>query len=153
MELKKCVDLYGAGYVDDRQHFVEMLRQYREDPELQYEDSFLKAYYECFQLETRKKPFLYWEKHRVESGWIGLPWFGDKQKVVFVQEQETRPGETIISARSDEFGHAEFGRLIRHYELFKEGYQRNIFRRLYQWYCSLKGRLPLCRLGRAHRVA
>ena len=133
VELKKCVDLYGAGYVDDRQHFVEMLRQYREDPELQYEDSFLKAYYECFQpRNTEETLFVHRGKApKLRSGWIGLPWFGDKnKKVVFVRERgETRPGGNHhFGPNSDEFGHAEFGRLIRLYELFKkEGYQPELF--------------------------
>ncbi|NLJ81241.1 MAG: hypothetical protein GX335_09480 [Firmicutes bacterium] len=48
VELAKCLDLYGAGYANDKHHFTGTLKQYQRDPQLKYEDSLLKRYYDYF---------------------------------------------------------------------------------------------------------
>lgn len=133
VELSKCLDLYGSGYLDDAHHFTEVLKQYEENNELEYNDSVLKAYYEQFQPKNLEEA-LFIEKGRaplLNKGWIGYPWFWNKQmKVIFNKEHnETRPGGIHhFGPNTEEFGAGELKRLIPLYKIFKEqGYQPELF--------------------------
>ena len=133
VELDKCVDLYGAGYVGDFQHFIEVLKEYQENRELEYEDSVLKAYYDRFQPKNMEEA-LFIQKGRAPRlghGWIGYPWDWDKSlKVVYTQSpQETRPGGNHhFGPNTDQFGETEFKRLVPLYVILKEqGYHPELF--------------------------
>jgi len=133
VKLSKCLDLYGSAYLDDAHHFTEVLKQYEENNELEYNDSVLKAYYDQFQPKNLEEA-LFIEKDRapiLNKGWIGYPWFWNKQmKVIFNKEHnETRPGGIHhFGPNTEEFGAGELKRLIPLYKIFKEqGYQPELF--------------------------
>lgn len=133
VELARCVDLYGAGFVGDRHHFVEVLQQYAENPELQYEDSVLKDYYDHFKPRNLEEG-LFAQKgraYKLRAGWIGFPWFWNKErKAIFSKKLgETRPGGNHhFGPNTEKFGAAEFGRLLPLYEILKkESYHPELF--------------------------
>ncbi|NMB35507.1 MAG: hypothetical protein GX989_04355 [Firmicutes bacterium] len=131
--VKKCVDLYGAGYRDDFQHFVAVLQEYEQNPKLTYPDSVLKTYYDRFQPKNTEEALFAVKGRapRLRAGWIGFPWFGDKsRRVVFDPSPgETRPGGNHnFGPNTEEFGRAELGRLLYNYNLLQEeGYQPELF--------------------------
>ena len=133
VELDKCIDLYGAGYTDDFQHFVAVLNEYAGNPELKYEDSVLNTYYERFQPRNAEEALFIKQGRapRLRHGWIGYPWLWDRSlKVVFDPSPgETRPGGNHhFGPNTDEFGEAEFKRLVPLYNILKEqGYHPELF--------------------------
>lgn len=133
VDLAKCTDLFGAAYINDFQQFVAMLKEYGEDPELKYEDSVLKEYYDKFKPRNQEET-LFAKRGRarkLDRGWIGYPWsWYPERRVVFMPERgETRPGGNHnFGPNSFEFGSAEFGRLIHLYDLLKmQGYHPELF--------------------------
>lgn len=116
VEVAKCVDLYGAGYLDDWHPFVAALQEHRENPDLKYEHSILKQYYEQFRPSNLEQA-LFSKKgraQRLERGFIGLPWFWNRTKKVVFQDRpgETRPGGNhFFGPNSEKFGKSEWGRL------------------------------------------
>ncbi len=133
VELSKCLDLYGSGYLNDAHHFTEVLKQYQGNNELEYSDSVLKTYYDQFQPRNLEEA-LFIEKGRapmLSKGWIGYPWLWNKKmKVIFNKEHsETRPGGIHhFGPNTDDFGAGELKRLIPLYKIFKEqGYQPELF--------------------------
>lgn len=133
VELIKCTDMYGAGYIDDFNHFVEVIKQYEENPNLKYEDSILKDYYDYFRPRNLEEG-LFGPEGRVpklRQGWTGYPWYWDKTKrVAFTNKRgETRPGGIHhFGPNTEEFGQNEFQRLIGLYGYFKKhGYYPEMF--------------------------
>ena len=133
VELTKCVDLYGAGYVTDWHPFVQVLKQHQEEINLKYEDSILREYYDKFKPKNLEEG-LFAKRGRarkLERGWIGLPWFWDENKRVIFEDKlgETRPGGNhFFGPNTEEFGAAELGRLVHLLPVLEEqGYQPEFF--------------------------
>lgn len=133
VDLRKCTDMYGAGYIDDWHHFVETLKEYKGNPEITYDDSVLKQYYAHFQPRNLEDG-LFTKRGRaskLRSGWIGYPWYWSAElKVIFENTPaETRPGGNHhFGPNTDEFGQGELARLTPLYTAFKQqGYQPELF--------------------------
>lgn len=124
VELNKCRDLYGAGYIDDFHHFVETLKEYEKDPNLKYENSILKEYYDRFQPKNLEEG-LFSQKgkaQKLSKGWIGYPWDWDKSKMLIFSDriEDTRPGGIHhFGPNNSNFGQEEFERVIDLYRLLK----------------------------------
>lgn len=133
VELNKCKDVYASGYINDFNPFVELIKQYEENPMLRYEDSMLKKYYDNFTPRNLEEHlFCSSEKApELRRGWIGYPWVWDrKQKVIFQKKiNDTRPGGIhYFGPNTDEFGKNEFHRLINLYSYLKtHGYHPELF--------------------------
>ena len=133
VEVNKCVDSYGAGYVDDWHHFVEFLKEYEENPEISYQDSILKGYYDEFKPRHLEEALFnaLGRASKLNRGWIEYPWIHDKnQKVVFGNKlKDTRPGGNHnFGPNTEEFGTNEFNRLLVLYNLLKKNdYHPEIF--------------------------
>lgn len=145
LELEKCKDLFGAGYIGDYHPFVEVLKQYEENPNLQYKDSVLKEYYDNFQPKNLEEG-LFGQRGKapkLRKGWIGYPWDWEKeQRVIFMDKlKDTRPGGIhFFGPNTIEFGQGEFDRLIKLYTMFKrQGYHPELFSDGYiSGYCLIK---------------
>lgn len=133
VDISKCRDLYGAGYVDDFHPFAEVLREYQKNPELEYEDSILKKYYDTFQPSNLEEGLFARNRNvvRLKRGWIGYPWYWDKdKKMIFTDKiNDTRPGGIhFFGPNTEEFGQGELERLKDLYDNLKEhGYNPEMF--------------------------
>lgn len=135
VDLSNCVDLNGFHYLNDWQHCVQVLEEYKLNPELTYEESVLKKYYDRFCPSNLEEQYFYEdqlqkEKKPLNEGWGIYPWFNiPKPKQLQKTRIETRIGGSHhFGPNTDEFGKEEFKRLIRTYEkLKKESYHPEIY--------------------------
>ncbi len=125
VETDKCRDNNGFSYTDEGHYFVETLKQYEKNRELAYEESPLKEYYDSFQPLNRRDNYL-WEEgvecFPMDHGWLYDPWRKPANPPLRKKRFETRKGGNHnIGPNTQEFGQAEFKRLIGAYEVLKEG--------------------------------
>jgi|GEM_PF-2470441 hypothetical protein len=125
VQTDKCRDNNGFSYTDEGHYFVETLKQYESKSDLEYKDSFLKEYYESFQPQNRRDNYL-WEEgvecFPMDHGWLYDPWRKPANPPLRKKRFETRKGGNHnIGPNTQEFGQAEFKRLIGAYEALKYG--------------------------------
>lgn len=135
VDTDKCCDLNGFHYKNDWQHFVEVIKEYEENPEIRYEDSVLKRYYDRFTPRNLQEQYFTEEtivenKKPISDGWGIYPWFSVRQKVKPQKNRvETRPGGSHhFGPNTDSFGREEFNRIITTYNILKENpYEPEIY--------------------------
>lgn len=125
VQVDKCRDNNGFQYSEKGHYFVETLKQYEVDRDLEYGDSFLKIYYDSFQPRNRRDNYL-WEEgvdcFPMDHGWLYDPWRKPANPPLRKKRFETRKGGNHnIGPNTEEFGQAEFKRLIGSYEVLREG--------------------------------
>jgi hypothetical protein len=125
VQTDKCRDNNGFSYTDEGHYFVETLKQYEKNRELAYEESPLKEYYDSFQPLNRRDNYL-WEEgvecFPMDHGWLYDPWRKPANPPLRKKRFETRKGGNHnIGPNTQEFGQAEFKRLIGAYEALKYG--------------------------------
>ena len=132
VQADKCRDNNGFQYTENGHYFVETLKQYEKDRDLEYGDSFLKKYYEGFQPNNRRDNYL-WEEgvecFPMDHGWLYDPWRKPANPPIREKRFETRKGGNHnIGPNTQEFGQAEFKRLTGAYEVLREeGYNPDFF--------------------------
>ncbi|MGF7184469.1 tetratricopeptide (TPR) repeat protein [Desulfitispora alkaliphila] len=135
VDIEKCCDLNGFHYVNDWQHFVEVIKEYEENPNIRYEDSVLKKYYESFTPRNLQEQYYFDDeieesKKPISEGWGIYPWFNVKGKVkAQTNRVETRPGGSHhFGPNKDSFGKEEFDRIITTYKILKDSpYEPEIY--------------------------
>src|SRR5699024_8979207 len=94
VELAHCCDRYGFSYSDEGYHpYVETIKQYIKNPNITYDDSSLKRFYETFQPHNLAEALSFKEPigaSPIAKGWIGYPWFWRENMRVTVTDH---PGE------------------------------------------------------------
>ncbi|MGM0396445.1 MAG: hypothetical protein ACQEP4_05255 [Bacillota bacterium] len=132
VKMDKCRDNNGFMYTERGHYFVETLKQYEENNELSYEDSYLREYYDKFQPRNRRDNYLWQEE--VECfpmchGWLFDPWRNPANPPLKERRFETRRGGNHnIGPNTQDFGRAEFKRLTRAYDILREaGYNPDFF--------------------------
>ncbi len=135
--LEKCVDINGFTFSpEDWQHFSATIREYLDNPELEYQGSILERFFEKFTPKNRQEqwaPHLEEDIYPANKGWPGLPWIrvpGNVTKIA--QKFETdltriRGGNQHFGPNSKKFGQEELERIISAYHLMEKGYQPEIF--------------------------
>ncbi len=132
VDMDKCRDNNGFMYTEEGHYFVETLKQYENNEDLRYEESYLKEYYEKFQPDNRRDNYL-WEEgldcFPMDHGWLYDPWRRTANPPLRKKRFETRKGGNHnIGPNTEEFGHAEFNRLKGAYNALKEkGYNPDFF--------------------------
>lgn len=132
VDMDKCRDNNGFMYTEEGHYFVETLRQYENNGDLEYEESYLKGYYEGFQPDNRRDNYL-WEEgvdcFPMDHGWLYDPWRRPANPPLRKKRFETRKGGNHnIGPNTEEFGQAEFNRLKGAYDALKEnGYNPDFF--------------------------
>ena len=130
--MDKCRDNNGFQYSEKGHYFVETLRQYEMDRELDYGESILKEYYDSFQPNNRRDNYL-WEEgvecFPMDHGWLYDPWRKPANPPLRKKRFETRKGGNHnIGPNTEEFGQAEFKRLVGAYQVLKDaGYNPDFF--------------------------
>jgi len=125
VKMDKCRDNNGFQYTEGGHYFVETLREYENNSDLEYKDSFLRKYYDSFQPNNRRDNYL-WEEggecFPMDHGWLYDPWRSPANPPLRKRRFETRKGGNHnIGPNTEEFGQAEFRRLIGAYEALKDG--------------------------------
>jgi len=133
-DLEKCRSLNGFGYTGQAwDHFAATLKEVLENPEITYEESTLRRFYEAFQPQNRKDHYFGEEKGDLaplDRGWTLLPWMETKNRQLNpVKSPESRPGGNHhYGPNTDDFGSREFGKLKKTYRMIgKRGYLPEIF--------------------------
>lgn len=134
VELQCCRSLNGFGYTDEGwDHFVETLKEAKDNPELSYEQSILKRFYGRFQPGNRQEHFFGSnnpDMAPLNKGWTILPWMETKNRqLIPLKSPVSRPGGNHhYGPNSDEFGRREFNKLVKTDSLIKRfGYLPEIF--------------------------
>lgn len=147
VDMNKCLDIHGAAYIKDFHHFVESLKEYDKNPDITYEKSILKAYYNKFKPKNQEEVIFAKDKEmpKLRYGYTGYPWYWSKnEKLKFTEAPgETREGGNhFFGPNTDKFGAAELRRLIHLYKIFKkQGYHPEMFSDGYiSGYLLIKGK-------------
>ncbi len=143
VEVEKCRDLNGMAYTEEGwNHFLALLRQLQQNPELEYGDSVLKTYFNCFTPRNRQEQLFEEDGEEMEPicrGWTLLPWMDSKGLMVNSgQRPESRPGGNHhFGPNSEAFGSREFmmikdtfamiQRMGYHPEIFPDGHIQGYF--------------------------
>ncbi|TMW72380.1 tetratricopeptide repeat protein [Alteribacter natronophilus] len=135
VDINKCIDNYGFSYRPGGFHpFVAAVNQLEVKPNLDYKDSVLNRFYECFQpenlydaLELQQDFFT-----DLKRGWIGYPWHvssGGKQVSMNEWIGTTREGGNhFFGPNTEDFGAEELKRLVTNLRNIKEvGYIPEVF--------------------------
>lgn len=132
IQMDKCRDNNGFSYKEKGHYFVETLKQYQKNKDLQYKESYLYEYYEGFQPRNRRENYL-WEDSvccfPLSSGWLYDPWRKPANPYLRENRFQTRKGGNHnFGPNSDGFGEAEFKRLVNAYgAIEKYGYRPDFF--------------------------
>ena len=133
-DLEKCRSLNGFGYTGQAwDHFAAALKEALENPELTYDESILKHFYEAFRPQNRKEHYFGYEAGDfapLDRGWTLLPWMETKNRQLNpVKSPESSPGGNHhYGPNTDDFGQREFEKLKKTYRMIgKRGYLPEIF--------------------------
>lgn len=134
VEVARCRDLNGWAYTGKGwNHFVALLRQLEEQPDLEYRDSVLRDFYRRFTPGNRQEQ-LFPEEERelppLSQGWTLHPWVDSRGVMTNPRESPTtRPGGNHhYGPNSDEFGEREFKQIKQTFRLIQQyGYQPEVF--------------------------
>ena len=132
VNVEKCRDKNGFSYVEGGHYFAETLRQYEKNPQLTYDQSYLRFYYEHFQPANAQERCLWMDGQDhppLSLGWPPDPWSERPPKPVREERGETRSGGNHnMGPNTDKFGKAEFQRIITAYNYLKtQGYRPEFF--------------------------
>jgi len=135
--LNKCVDINGFTFTPgDWQPFAAAIREYLENPELEYRGSILEKFFQKFTPKNRQEqwaPHLEQGIYPANKGWIGLPWIRVPGKTTSVAKKfeteltRNRGGNQHFGPNSQKFGQEELGRIIKAYQHMEKGYQPELF--------------------------
>lgn len=132
VDLSKCRDNNGFLYTEPGHYFVETLRQYEANEHLDYENSYLRQYYKAFQPQNRRDNYLLDREGDIfplNHGWLYDPWRKPANPPLRKERFETRKGGNHnLGPNTEEFGRAEFKRLVHAYNMLKQhGYHPDYF--------------------------
>ncbi|MCP3029947.1 hypothetical protein LF817_01195 [Halobacillus sp. A1] len=150
VDVSKCCDWQCYSYSSEGWHYLTaVLKQFINNPALDYQSSVLKKYYDLYQPKSLMECLFYGEGYkRLRTPWSPLPW-RPNTKWMTGENQHFGPN-------SDEFGEKEFLRVVSIYKKLKEdgylpeenedGYIRGQFLKKGEDYRFLAG-------GGQHRLA
>lgn len=134
VQVEKCRDLNGMAYNQEGwNHFVALLQQYQNNPELKYKHSVLKDYFDRFTPCNRQEQLFEKEDNGLpplSEGWTLLPWMNPDGVLLNPEESpKSRPGGNHhYGPNSEEFGKKEFKKIIDTFTMIKRfGYHPEIF--------------------------
>lgn len=134
VEVDHCRSLNGFNYNGDGwNHFTAVLQELLDDPDLTYDKSILKKFYDSFQPQSRQEQFFGSESKvlpPLDRGWTLLPWVDTKNRRFNPVESPVLNvgGNPHYGPNSDDFGTHVCRRLLATYMLLSQyGYQPEIF--------------------------
>jgi len=134
VELAKCRSLNGFSFGGGGwNHFSALLEELLANPDLAYEESILKKFYDCFQPKNRQEQLFGSEGEALpplDRGWTLLPWVDTKNRSFNPLEspQLNGKGNPHYGPNKVEFGQYVCRRLLAGYMLIREyGYLPEIF--------------------------
>ena len=132
VDIDKCRDNNGFMYSSKGHYFVETIKQYISNPNITYRESYLKDYYEKFTPSNRRDNYLWSfdaDCFPMDHGWLYDPWRKPANPPLRLARFETRKGGNHnFGPNTEEFGEAEFKRLVSVYESLKlNGYNPDLY--------------------------
>ncbi len=134
VDVERCRSLNGFGFTENGwNHFTAALKEQLENPDLPYNKSVLKAFYENFQPCNRQEQLFGYRQDPLpplDRGWTLLPWVETKNRHTnpigspFTRDKANHH----YGPNSDQFGRLVQKKLLDTYTLIKKhGYMPEIF--------------------------
>ncbi len=137
MNIEDLIGISAFTYGKDGWHYYSaVIRELEENPNLLYEESSLKRFYDRFQPKNRLEQWLDdcgEELYPLSRGWPNLPWYDmDKQQRLIPKtysnpRRKERGGNQHWGPNSDRFGREELARIKAAYEMMKTGYLPKVY--------------------------
>ncbi|WP_350344136.1 sugar-transfer associated ATP-grasp domain-containing protein [Proteinivorax tanatarense] len=134
VEINKCSDIFAFGFGDDDWHpFVELLKEYKECPNLKYQESVLGRFYQLFRPENLQDAIGGENgiKAPASQGWSPLPWSVHSNKCYLENKKQKKTVDQqnyFFGPNSNQNGKIEMKKLIDYYKLINDtGYHPDVF--------------------------
>lgn len=134
--LTHCIDVNVFSYGEKGWHpWIELGKEFQEQPEIQYHQSFLYTFYRKYRPRNRQQQWLDDTEscfYPLSVGWPNVPWFiqGGNVRIIpkkFVSELvQIRKGNQHFGPNTDRFGMEELDRMKSIFRLMERGYHPEI---------------------------